>query len=428
MLAFRESIIFIICITCSLGSTDFCTKYGDKIECQEKSKFTRYILYDVNPPEGFNLRRDVYMRMSVFARKMQQNFGDWHLVLPPWGQLYHWQSIDVGLQELLPWSLFFNVSSLQQFAPVMEMHQFLQEIGTSSLDLVYILQHYADAFESGKWEEKFEVEPCHEDNKYTHVNVGNYRGPFWGYTNITAKQVECLSFHGHASQLQEVIKDLDARTIMFDHAEIALHDTFGDALYWKARRSMRFASVLVKLASNFRSEYLNSTDKADGTVRPDDWTQETPREGVLGGPYLCAHMRRKDFLWGRPKQIPSLESAAHQIKDHLEKLKLSTIFIATDAPNSEFQELEQHLSQYQVLRYKPSKIVKQTYKDGGVAIIDQIICSHARYFLGTYESTFSFRIQEEREIMGFDSETTFNRLCGDKEKKCNKPSMWRIVF
>jgi hypothetical protein len=61
---------------------------------------------------------------------------------------------------------------------------------------------------------------------------------------------------------------------MFDHAEVALHDMFGDTLYWKARRSMRFASVLVKLAASFRMEYLNSTDETDGTIRPDDWTEE----------------------------------------------------------------------------------------------------------------------------------------------------------
>ena len=28
----------------------------------------RYVLYDVNPGEGFNLRRDVYMRLAVFVR------------------------------------------------------------------------------------------------------------------------------------------------------------------------------------------------------------------------------------------------------------------------------------------------------------------------------------------------------------------------
>lgn len=82
---------------------------------------------------------------------------------------------------------------------------------------------------------------------------------------------------------------------------------------------------------------------------------------------------------------------------------------------------------YSVFRYKPSKYVKEKFKDGGVAIIDQIICSHARYFVGTAESTFSFRIQEEREILGFPVKTTFNALCNDANV-CPKPSVWKIVF
>nr|CAD7578020.1 unnamed protein product [Timema californicum] len=40
----------------------------------------QYILYDVNPLEGFNLRRDVYMRYAVLARRLQQNGDNWHLV------------------------------------------------------------------------------------------------------------------------------------------------------------------------------------------------------------------------------------------------------------------------------------------------------------------------------------------------------------
>lgn len=39
----------------------------------------RYILYDVNAPEGFNLRRDVFMRMAIFVRSLADS-GDWHLV------------------------------------------------------------------------------------------------------------------------------------------------------------------------------------------------------------------------------------------------------------------------------------------------------------------------------------------------------------
>ena len=63
-------------------------------------KRTRYILYDVNPGEGFNLRRDVYMRMAVFVKKLNKTFPNsyWVLVLPPWGHLYHWQSRQLGHQ------------------------------------------------------------------------------------------------------------------------------------------------------------------------------------------------------------------------------------------------------------------------------------------------------------------------------------------
>ena len=65
-------------------------------------KRTRYILYDVNPGEGFNLRRDVYMRMAVFVKKLNKSFPNsyWVLVLPPWGHLYHWQSRALGHQVL----------------------------------------------------------------------------------------------------------------------------------------------------------------------------------------------------------------------------------------------------------------------------------------------------------------------------------------
>nr|CAD7453551.1 unnamed protein product [Timema tahoe] len=285
---------------------------------------------------------------------------------------------------------------------------------------------------------------------------------------MSAQRVQCLSFHGRVSQLETVLRQhcSSIRTVVFDHAEVALHDTFGDRMYWNARRSMRFNLALHELAAQFRREYLNSTDEVDGTVREYNWTIETPMEGTRGGPFLSVHLRRKDFLWGRAKDIPSLKFASVQIEKLLRGLALVKAFIATDAPQEEFEELQSYLPKYQLFRYTPSKTVKEIYKDGGVAIIDQIICSHARgnqdkeqtfdlvtllsniflvyiqhihllktlckchcrYFIGTYESTFSFRIQEEREILGFPPHTTFNRLCGDYQDVCTPPSKWRIVY
>lgn len=49
------------------------------------------------------------------------------------------------------------------------------------------------------------------------------------------------------------------------------------------------------------------------------------------------------------------------------------------------------------------------------------------YFIGTAKSTFSFRIQEEREILGYSPNTTFNSFCGDNEQKCTQPTKWRLV-
>lgn len=53
-----------------------------------------------------------------------------------------------------------------------------------------------------------------------------------------------------------------------------------------------------------------------------------------------------------------------------------------------------------------------------------------RYFMGTFESTFTYRIYEEREILGFPSETTFNTLCKSSQEtdECSKNSVWPIVF
>lgn len=96
---------------------------------------------------------------------------------------------------------------------------------------------------------------------------------------------------------------------------------------------------------------------------------------------------------------------------------------------SEFTQLQKLLNPtYTVLKYNPDVEIVKEYKDGGVAIIEQIICSYARFFLGTHESTFSFRIQEEREILGFTVKSTFNRLCGDDDDDCQQPTAWKIVY
>lgn len=92
----------------------------------------RYLLYDVNPPEGFNLRRDVYIRIASLLKTLLKT-EEWVLVLPPWGRLYHWQSPDIH-QVRIPWSDFFDLPSLNRNIPVIEYEQFIAgEVGGGPL-------------------------------------------------------------------------------------------------------------------------------------------------------------------------------------------------------------------------------------------------------------------------------------------------------
>lgn len=404
------TLIALLCIQFALceeaEQNEVCNKNHDGVRICGNLDEERYIFYDVNPPEGFNLRRDVYLRLAVWAHKVVQlkKHKNIKLVLPPWNSLYHWQSGDIGSQKNIPWSLFFNIDSLKQFAPVVEMHEVYSKAKPLCIDRIYMLNHFKDMDLTNDYSDKFEIEPrntCHPD------------GFFWGLKNITYKYHECLNFQASVDKLTDVLDIFKGdRTIMFVNAEVAMHDEYGSKVYWDGRKSMKFSMDLIKLAEDFIEIELNCfKEKCDN--------------------YVSVHWRRGDFARGRRKEVPSVQNTAVQIHNQVRKnyqSLIKTVFIATDAISNEIDELIRLLQDYGyiVVGFSPSFDVRKRYKDGGVAIIDQIICSHAAYFIGTHESTFTFRIQEEREILQFDSVTTFNRLCPDKGK-CERMSRWTLV-
>lgn len=132
-----------------------------------------------------------------------------------------------------------------------------------SIEEVYTLQHFKDMFETGNFEERMAIEDCQGKIKKSFFN-----------NRLISNNIKCLSFHGHVSQLTEILKKSSSKTILFDHAEVPLHDIFGDALYWQARRSMRFNKALREIANEFRKKHLNSSDAADEIYIPPDWRDE----------------------------------------------------------------------------------------------------------------------------------------------------------
>ncbi|XP_073828222.1 O-fucosyltransferase 2 [Musca autumnalis] len=406
-----------------------------------------YLIYDVNRPEGFNLRRDVYIRLSTFVRKLQRRkpgYENVRLVLPPWPRLYHWRSHHIE-QDHLPWEHFFDIESLRRYAPVLDYPEWInemQQLGLEENNLVPVhkilqLKHFKDMFENGVFKDKWEFSgDCEDDSKQA------IQGSFLKQEPILLKDpsIQCVNFQGSANLLSQVIQrtwrslenDGLPKVIAILNAEVVLHDHWADREFWRARRSMRFAKNLVEIANNFRRTNFDSNDELDLVQRPAMWEYESPKHKgqALGGPYLCVHLRRGDFLYGRETTTPSLKSSALQVKYHLLNYNLSTVFLATDATAFEIKNFKSYIPRHRVVRFVTEDLhQKSLVKDGGIAIIDQLICSHAHYFVGTYESTFTYRIYEEREILGFPKERTFNTLCKKSTmENCSQNSVWPIVY
>jgi hypothetical protein len=91
----------------------------------------RFLLYTVNPVEGFNLQRDVYGRATELARAVQASPGvthRWTLVLPRW-RTPHWgRGGGAWAAPGLPWSKFFELGPIRRYmhpVSVMEYDQYV---------------------------------------------------------------------------------------------------------------------------------------------------------------------------------------------------------------------------------------------------------------------------------------------------------------
>nr|XP_031290248.1 GDP-fucose protein O-fucosyltransferase 2-like [Camelus dromedarius] len=84
--------------------------------------------------EGFSLRRGICIHIAFFLKTLLK-MEELVLVLPPWGRLYHWQSLDIH-QVRIPWSDFFDLSSLNRNIPDTEYEQFIA--GEFGLSIVFL--------------------------------------------------------------------------------------------------------------------------------------------------------------------------------------------------------------------------------------------------------------------------------------------------
>lgn len=173
-----------------------------------------FVMYDVNSVEGFNLRRDVYIRMAVFLKSLRRrkSYENSYLVLPPFYQLYHWSLAASGRrrenEEILFWNHFFDLNSMRRYTNVIDLWVYFEIMrdcfGMKSktiIDHVFKLRHFESMFQSGKFEEKFEVQAnCDRDSSRSRGQVINL------YSNFSVAKTHCVEFQGSARLLYNLME------------------------------------------------------------------------------------------------------------------------------------------------------------------------------------------------------------------------------
>lgn len=344
----------------------------------------QYLLYDVQDGEGFNLRRDVYMRMATIVYYLNHRHNlNVTLVLPSWGPLAHWKRDKLNTK--LPWSTFFHLQSLSTIIPVIELNDFLEQYN-SQIDLVISLSYFDDSLDDELKGKPFI--PHHLiDDKCSHSFDGEYylnqqnkvSGCFWSYEElIIAHQLICCYFEGTTASMAKLLVNSFSsyESIVITDSQIILHDAYGSQLFWQIRKSMKFSSTLIDVAHKF---IMLSFSPANVSSSMDEIIYPFNRYRYIG-----VHLRRSDFTQHR-KDVPTLPCVAEQIltcitqncHGHLEGI--THVFLASDGNINEIQHLTLLLEQSDitVVTYK-----NDTMTDGEVAIIHQIICSQALFFIG----------------------------------------------
>lgn len=182
-----------------------------------------FLLYDVNSVEGFNLRRDVYIRMAVFVKTLRQrpNYLNSFLVLPPFYQLYHWNLVTTNRyrtnnvigNDIVFWNHFFDLESMKQYTGVLDFWEYLEIMRDcfkskhqSTLDYVFQLKHFESMFQSRKFEEKFEIQSNCDKNSMKN------RGQFISlYSNFSINHIDCVEFQGSAALLFNLLEKFTNR-------------------------------------------------------------------------------------------------------------------------------------------------------------------------------------------------------------------------
>jgi UDP-glucose:O-linked fucose beta-1,3-glucosyltransferase len=351
------------------------------------------ISFSTNPGEGYNLMRQVLVRMVLATQQAgslrrswsPDSSGELGLALAPICPTPH-VSAGGHPAEGLPWSRLIDLEHLAEGIgmPVVDLETFVAEHPAAPWRLIQLrtsprILAMLPGSPPDCWERR-DAEPeaigcrCRPKDWLRWSSVQAIDAFFSPESDFLAREILSLPDH-------------DAAGIFLSHAETMYWGRVCDsAAYWRVIAALRPAEGIRDLAARHR-----------------------PAE-----PYLAVHWRRGDFRRVHAEHSPSPKVAAEQIASHARKHALRTVFVATDAGEDEIAQLRAGLEAagLKLVTLQPESVPGLC--DLERAALEQAILFHGNVFVGTRVSTFSHTVFETREAsQAWEPEATWNVLCGD---------------
>jgi hypothetical protein len=395
----------------------------------------KYLLYKVNSGEGFNLQRNVGMRVA----HMMMGFEDSHnytLVLPPFANSIHWSD-----RSTHTFGTFFDLEILREAVDSIDLEEFLSDRvqRIPSVDTVVHLSVKDDlkdpevvtwqpdctpelvTSENSRWPNELRVKMADTESP-----VAPYEGSMLGHI-FPVRRLVCLKvrFDMHGKDLASKLSAIfdDSSSVLIDNAaRISWGTTEGEGHtgYYKLLASWRFKPHVHHAALDFMETRNFSQD------------------------FVAVHMRRNDFLHVRP-DVPTPAEVGVQLAVVVRNMLLKgdwvqsptlpppkvSVFVASDSVDllGDITQLRDSLNASLERRMDAAisaDVVFFTaqaneFEDGELALIDQIICASATDFVGSNSSYFTKTVSEERLLLGKSIHSTYSVLCAtgtNKNTRC----------
>jgi peptide-O-fucosyltransferase len=364
--------------------------------------------------EDFNFRKKcIYRALSLVNALAQATpTKTWTLVLPPFVDLKNGG-------DTKPVHLFFSMSVLRNaFKNVIEMDDYNNFVVNRRVDSAIFIRR-----ETNKRAGYMGTIDCpsHDTNDIVSEAFGAFKYDeenghevSVGKDQYSVQSLECRALGGLFIPGQPLVdmllKAVDGKMSVllggFDKIRMGMDNSEIDS-FWKRRSYVWYSMEILEAAGDFISKMPVQMHGEQGTKT-----------------FVAAHLRRNDFAKAHTDTYCTVSEIATALADALGTSGLSTLFIASDATETELANIvSQVQNKYQqtvcavpsvgdacpplkVFSYNPEAygFGKKPKKMNAMqlALVEQAIAAQAARFIGTHHSTFSMEIHFERHVKSID--------------------------